>query len=193
MMFEKSRDTIETERLILRPWEATQEFAEGLYSYAKSDNVGPHAGWKPHADVEESMNIINNLFLNDPCGWAIVLKENGRIIGHIGAYEDSARESVNSMEIGYALSDEYWYKGIMTEACRAVMNYCFNRYGLAIMAIRTSEVNLRSQGVIRKCGFTYEGTLRKAYHIFTGIDRDSRFYSITREEWAVLEWAEIGE
>ena len=104
MMFEKSRDTIETERLILRPWEATQEFAEGLYSYAKSDNVGPHAGWKPHADVEESMNIINNLFLNDPCGWAIVLKENGRIIGHIGAYEDSARESVNSMEIGYALS-----------------------------------------------------------------------------------------
>ena len=71
----------------------------------------------------------------------------------------------------------------MTEAAKALMKYGFEKYDLAIMAIRTSEVNHRSQRVIEKCGFTYEGTLRKAYHIYTGEDRDSRFYSITREEW----------
>ena len=87
------------------------------------------------------------------------------------------------MELGYALSDRHWGKGYMTEAAKALMAYDFEKYDLAIMAIRTSEVNLRSQRVIEKCGFRYEGTLRKAYHIYTGEDRDSRFYSITREEW----------
>ena len=61
-----------------------------------------------------------------------------------------------------------------------------NGCDLVIMAIRTSEVNVMSQRVIEKCGFTYEGTIRKAYHIYTGEDRDSRFYSITREEWEAL-------
>ena len=63
------------------------------------------------------------------------------------------------------------------------MDYAFRKYDLVIMSIRTSEVNIRSRRVIEKCGFTYEGTLRKAYHIYTGVDRDSRLYSITREEW----------
>ena len=88
-----------------------------------------------------------------------------------------------TMELGYALAEKCWGKGYMTEAAKALMKYAFEKYNLVIMAIRTSEVNRRSQRVIEKCGFKYEGTIRKAYHIYTGLDRDSRFYSITREEW----------
>ena len=43
---------METERLILRPWELSD--AEDLYAYASTPKVGPMAGWKPHESVEES-------------------------------------------------------------------------------------------------------------------------------------------
>lgn len=174
---------IKTERLLLTPWEDTDECAEGLYSWAKNPNVGPHAGWAPHKSVEDSRNIIREMFIPSREAWAIRDKETKKIIGNISVYEDSAREGVNSMEIGYALSEDYWGKGLMTEACRAVIDYSFKEFDLTLIAIRTSSINKRSQSVIDKCGFTYEGTLRRAYHIYDGTDRDSRIYSLLREEW----------
>ncbi len=179
---EDSRDII-TERLRLTPWTASEEDVKGLYAWASNPNVGPNAGWKPHESLEESRNIIEKVFIASRDAYAIRDKRTNEIIGNISIYEDDARENVASMEIGYALAEERWGQGLMTEACKAIMDYAFNKYDLVIMAIRTSEVNSRSQRVIEKCGFTYEGTLRKAYHIYTGFDRDSRLYSITREEW----------
>ena len=174
---------IETERLRLTPWQDTKEDAEGLYAWASNPNVGPNAGWSPHASVEDSAKIIREMFIPGGDGFAIRLKDTDEIIGNISVYEDTAREGVKSMELGYALAEKCWGKGYMTEAAKALMKYAFEKYDLVIMAIRTSEVNRRSQRVIEKCGFKYEGTIRKAYHIYTGQDRDSRFYSITREEW----------
>lgn len=50
---------IETERLILRPWEETD--AERLYQYAKDPLVGPIAGFPVHTSVENSRNVIRNV------------------------------------------------------------------------------------------------------------------------------------
>ena len=50
---------LETERLILRPWNETD--AESLYEYAKNDRVGPIAGWQPHTSVENSREVIRLL------------------------------------------------------------------------------------------------------------------------------------
>lgn len=47
---------LETERLILRPWNESD--AESLYEYAKDPRVGPIAGWPPHKSVEESLDVI---------------------------------------------------------------------------------------------------------------------------------------
>ena len=52
----KSKMILETERLILRPWNETD--AESLYEYAKDDRVGPIAGWPPHTSVENSREVI---------------------------------------------------------------------------------------------------------------------------------------
>lgn len=179
-------NVIETERLRLTSWQDTDEDVAGLYSWASNPNVGPNAGWRPHGSLEESRKILTEVIMPGSDAYAIRDKETGEIIGNISIYEDSAREGVASMELGYALKEECWGKGYMTEAAKALMKYAFEKYDLAIMAIRTSEVNRRSQRVIEKCGFKYEGTLRKAYHIYTGEDRDSRLYSITREEWEEL-------
>ena len=51
---------LQTKRLILRPWQEID--AESLYEYAKNPEVGPIAGWPPHKDVEESRDVIKNVF-----------------------------------------------------------------------------------------------------------------------------------
>ena len=175
--------TLETERLILRMWE--KKDAGALYAYAKNPNVGPHAGWKPHTSEAESKEIITDLFLTNMC-WAIVDKETGRLIGSIGMEEDYLRPNIRSKELGYSLSEEYWGRGIMTEAASRLINYAFEFLRLDILSIRTGENNKRSQSVINKCGFTYEGTLRRAYKVYDGTIRETRCYSMLREEYENL-------
>ena len=170
---------LETERLVLRMY--TEDDAEGLYAYAGNPNVGPHAGWKPHESPGESLQIIRELFLPAE-SWAIRLKGSDRIIGTIGLEPDRHRDE-NSREIGYSLAEDMWGRGIMTEACREVLRFAFRELGLAIVGICTAPDNRRSQGVIRNCGFRYEGTIRRAYRTYTGECRDSLCYSMLKEEF----------
>lgn len=174
--------TIETERLRLTPWTLSEEDIAGLYAYACDPDVGPNAGWKPHADEEESAQIIQELFLPNEV-WAIREKESGRIVGSIGLEPDRRREDVASKEMGYSLGKAFWGKGYMTEAAKAVIDYAFAEEPLVVLAICTGPENKRSQRVIEKCGFQYEGMQRKGYHIYDGSDRDNLVYSMLREEW----------
>ena len=180
-MFRKIKvPKLETDRLILRTWERRD--APDLYEYARNPNVGPAAGWKPHESVGESKAIIDEIFRANTT-WAIESKETGRVIGSVGLEPDKIRTNINSRELGYSLSEDHWGRGIMTEAAGRVIQYAFEEMDLKVLMIRTSETNLRSQGVIRKCGFTYEGTLRRAYRIYDGTLREVRVYSMLREEY----------
>ncbi|MEG1470062.1 MAG: GNAT family protein [Anaerovoracaceae bacterium] len=174
---------LETERLLLTPWKA--EDAEDLYAYAKNPNVGPHAGWAPHKDVAESREIIVNLFMPAEA-WEIRDKGTGKVIGTIALEADKHRPDTKSKEIGYSLAEECWGKGIMTEATGEVLRFSFEELGLDIVGICTSPVNIRSQRVIEKCGFKYEGTIRRTYLTYDGTIRDSRCYSMLKEEWEKL-------
>ena len=57
---------MKTKRLVLRKW--TEADAESLYEYAKDSEVGPIAGWPPHKSVEESLDVIRNVFNGPPFG-----------------------------------------------------------------------------------------------------------------------------
>lgn len=171
---------LETERLFIRRWQVKD--ASSLFEYAKHKEVGPAAGWKPHESVLESRNIITTLFMpND--SFKIVLKENNKIIGSIGFEPDKYRPGIKSMELGYSLSHDYWGRGLMTEAALRVIEYGFSDLGLDIISIVTTEINRRSQGVIKKCGFVLEGNLRRCYRIYTGEIRNCMVFSMLKEEW----------
>lgn len=177
------KDTIKTERLILRP--CTLEDSEALYEYMKNPNVGPHAGWAPHKSLEETKEIVKSIFLNAKT-FVICLpigNEESKVIGIIGLENDIHRPDGNSREIGYSLAEEHWGNGYMTEAAKAVIEYGFNEMGLDQIAIGTSDENIRSQRVISKCGFVYEGTIRRSYKTYDGSLRNTRIYSILRSEW----------
>ena len=65
---------METERLLLRPWQDSD--AETLFKYASDPEVGPRAGWPPHKSVEESLEIIRTVFSAEGM-WAVIWKEIG--------------------------------------------------------------------------------------------------------------------
>ena len=159
--------------------------AAELFEYAKDPDVGPNAGWKPHANPAESRMIIDQLFRRNMT-WAITEKETGAVIGSIGFEEDKYRPQINSREMGYSLAKSRWGRGYMTEAARRLIRYGFDELKLDVLMIRTSNTNLRSQRVIDKCGFVYEGTLRRAYRTYDDGKREVRCYSMLREEYEKL-------
>ena len=177
-------ETVETERLRLRAWSI--EDAADLYDYAKNPNVGPHGGWKPHESVMESFSIITDLFMKAYYSWAIILKEDDRLIGSIGYEKDPRRREINCLELGYALGEDCWGKGYMTEAANAALKHGFGALRLDMVSIYRNPENKRSGRVIEKCGFYYEGTLRKANLVYNGEVRDVACYSMKKEEYNAL-------
>ncbi len=147
---------IETPRLILRPFRQTDLM--DLFCYASVDGVGQRAGWKPHETVEESEKILS-MFIGHKKVLALEETESGRVIGSLGLEElgnlDSSFESLLGREIGYVLSRDYWGRGLMPEAVKAVVNYCFDTLGFDFLTCAHFIWNQQSHRVIEKCGFLY--------------------------------------
>jgi ribosomal-protein-alanine N-acetyltransferase len=181
--YSKDGRSITTERLLLRRF--SEDDAQEVFELAKDPDVGPRAGWNPHENIEETLTVLRNIIMPSDA-FAITLKDSGKVIGDIAIEEDRYRPDADSGELGYWLGKEYWGKGYMTEAARAVIDYAFGEKGLSMLGICTSPVNSRSQRVIEKCGFVYEGTIRRTYKIYDGTLRDSRVYSMTKEEYELL-------
>lgn len=171
---------LETNRLILRPFALTD--LDDLYEYAKSENVGPNAGWPPHESKDTSLEILNS-FIDGNQIRAIVLKENNKVIGSIGVHKDYKREIIGCRMIGYVLSEDYWGKGIMPEGVKAVIKHLFEEENLQVVSCYHFPFNTQSKRVIEKCGFVYEGTIRCASEMYDGSISDDVCYSITRNDY----------
>ncbi|HET9137350.1 MAG TPA: GNAT family protein, partial [Candidatus Kapabacteria bacterium] len=85
------------------------------------------------------------------------------------------------LEVGYALHDDFWNKGIVAEATRAVIDSIYANTDMnRIEALCVSD-HTRSYRVMEKSGMQFEGILRQASMMKSGIC-DMRIYSILREE-----------
>lgn len=147
---------IETERLILRPWQESD--LEDFYEYARVDGVGQMAGWQPHESIEVSRTILSN-FIAHRRTFALELKENGKTIGSLGLELRGEDEWIDprlaGREIGYVLNKDYWGRGLMPEAVRAVIDYCFRVAHFDYLTVCHYDWNTQSRRVIEKSGFTF--------------------------------------
>ena len=146
---------IETDRLILRPWRESD--LDDLYEYARVPGVGEMAGWCHHRSREESKQILN-MFICDKKTLALELKENRKVIGSIGLEgiePEFDPKDLNGREIGYAMSKDYWGRGLMPEAVKAVIRYCFEIMKMDYLTCGHFVQNHQSRRVIEKCGFEY--------------------------------------
>ena len=152
---------IETERLIIREWYLSD--LDDFFEYASVPGVGENAGWSHHKDKEESLRILTK-FIEEKKTFAIVYKENNKAIGSIGVEryggEDKITEFIDykGREIGYVLSKDYWGRGLMTEAVKAVIDYLFNTLDYDFLLCGFFDFNVRSKRVQEKCGFGRNGS-----------------------------------
>ena len=149
---------LETERLILRPWEESD--AESLYEYAKDERVGPIAGWPVHADVENSREIIRAV-LSVPETNAVCLKEDNRAIGSVGLLIGKASNldiPDTEGEIGYWIGVPFWGQGLIPEAVRELIRHAFCDLKLKRLWCGYFEGNEKSKRAQEKCGFVYHHT-----------------------------------
>lgn len=157
--------------MTIRPWRESD--AGALFKYASDPDVGPRAGWPPHASAEESLDVIRNIFM-DGCTWAIELKAAGEAIGCIGYYpygKSNIEIGVNDAEIGYWIGKPWWNLGICTEALGAIVDYCFNVMGFTTLWSDFFVDNPASGRVMAKCGFTDTGRINWCSNLYRGNDR----------------------
>lgn len=147
---------LRTNRLILRPF--NEDDLEDLFEYASVEGVGERAGWKHHENIAETSQILE-MFIKEKKTFAVVLKENSKVIGSIGIEKYGREESLSEFfdykgrEIGFVLSKDYWGQGLMPEALKGVIEYCFNELDYDFLLCGHFDFNTQSARVQEKLGF----------------------------------------
>lgn len=144
---------LKTKRTILRSWKYSDLY--DFYQYAKMEEIGKMAGWKPHESPEETAIVLKD-FIDKKNTFAIEIEN--KVVGSIGIekYEENLFPEFSSYkcrEIGYALSKEMWGQGIMPEVLNEVVRYLFQEKQLDVIICGHFLSNLQSKRVQEKCGF----------------------------------------
>ena len=176
---------IETERLILRRFEHTDD--EAMLKYWIADEKIQSLYSEPVYTTKEAVKELLDKYISsyekdDYYRWAIIEKTTGECIGQIAYFLVDSKNQF--AEIEYCIGSEFQCNGFATEATKAVIAYGFDKMNLHKVQICTKTINLPSKRVIEKCGFTYEGTLRDYFYL-NGEYVGRLYFSILREEYKI--------
>jgi [ribosomal protein S5]-alanine N-acetyltransferase len=176
----KDLPTLETERLILRKMVLND--AEAVFAYASNSEVSRYTLWETHRSIEDSRAFLEFATQKYENGgepdWGIVYRGNGCLVGACGLVNWEAEHA--RAEVGFVLSREYWGRGLMSEAVRAILRFGFERMNLNRIEARCIAENAASARVMEKAGMVYEGTLRQREYI-KGAYRDIKLYAILKK------------
>lgn len=176
----KDLPTLETERLILRKMVLND--AEAVFAYASNSEVSRYTLWETHRSIEDSRAFLEFATQKYENGgepdWGIVYRGNGCLVGACGLVNWEAEHA--RAEVGFVLSREYWGRGLMSEAVRAILRFGFERMNLNRIEARCIAENAASARVMEKAGMAYEGTLRQREYI-KGAYRDIKLYAILKK------------
>ncbi|MGG2065014.1 GNAT family N-acetyltransferase [Bacillus sp. S14(2024)] len=174
--------TLITERLCLRP--LTIQDAADIFEYASNPEIATYTVWYPHETLQDSQifvqSILDQYEKGEMAAYGIELKNEKRIIGTCGFIEYDKNH--HKAELAYALSPNYWRRGIATEAAKACIHYGFETLQLNRIEARCHASNVQSEQVLKRLGMQYERTFRKDMFV-KGAYRDTKMYAILRDEY----------
>jgi ribosomal-protein-alanine N-acetyltransferase len=176
--------TIDIGDYILR--EQKIEDAENFFRYYSDPVVNKYIVSSIPTSIEETIMELKywiNVFdHNDGIYFAIANKNDNKMIGSIGV--SGANRNHNRIEASYDLAEEYWGRGIMTRALKAVLKYSFEELKFNRIEAFAIAENVSSNKVLKKCGFLFEGNLRQhRFHNEKYIDIG--IYSALRQEYLI--------
>ena len=166
---------------ILRPWrqadiEAVAEAADNPNIAANLRNIFP----SPYTLADAKWFVEDCIAQGETRQLMRAIAVNGRAAGSISvSRKDDVYEK--SAELGYWLAEDYWGRGIMTEAVRQICREAFDRFDILRIFAEPFAENLGSRRVLEKAGFVCEGTMRMGVYKY-GRVQSSCMYALLREE-----------
>ncbi len=142
---------LETERLILRKF--TQTDIEALYMLLKDEEVNQFLPWYPMKTIEETKKFYEERYAAkyeqpQAYAYAICLKSNNYAIGYINV------DMEEHHDFGYGLHKDFWNRGIVTEAGKALIQQV-KKDGMLYITATHDVKNPRSGRVMQKLGMKY--------------------------------------
>ena len=144
----------------IRRWELSdaRDLATALSNKKIQDNLRDGLPY-PYTEQDGKEFISAMLAANENDTFAFAITVNGKVIGSIGAFRQGNIHR-QTAELGYYIAEEYWGKGIMTEAVKQLCDYVFSNTDIIRIYAEPFAYNIGSNRVLEKAGFQYEGTLR---------------------------------
>ena len=144
--------TIETERLILRT--VTVEDAEAIFKWASDPEVNKFMIYPLHPDIEVTREWLRSRDTDgtDEFDLGFVLKETGELIGQGGLVY---HEDLDVWAVGYNLRKDYWGRGLVPEAMKAIIDFVDKEKGIRAIVGEFAKDNSKSRRVMEKLGMTY--------------------------------------
>lgn len=181
---------IETERLILRPF--AEDDAADAFEYLREPMV--HCFYCMRVNnLEESKKAVLERAKNKELYFAIVLKENGKVIGEIDAMSEATAPDIkdavqDTFSPCWMLNPDYQGKGYAYEAASAFFNYLFNEKGARRIYAYTEDYNLPSQKMCEKLSMRREGEFKEFVSFINDengnpIYENTYQYAILKKEW----------
>ncbi len=173
-------DSIETKRLIIRPFKI--EDAKAMFdNWANDKEVTKYLEWEPISDVKQAEEMVEEWIqkmkeIDNYFQWVIILKENNEVVGNIAYFEDH--------EIGYCLSKKYWNQKIASESLKAVIDYLFTKTDCEEIWGSHYLKNSVSGKVMEKCNMKFikqEDAIKPRNG-----ETKMNFYKITKQDFLKL-------
>ncbi|WP_054703904.1 GNAT family N-acetyltransferase [Bacillus sp. JCM 19041] len=164
MIYQETKKTIETDRLLLRLFK--EEDAETVSMMCNNYNLYKSTLTLPYPyTLDCALSWIatheQNFEENKRYEFAITDKSSGQLYGAISI---SNQQPFRNGELGYWVAEEHWGNGYGTEAAKAVIEFVFNEKNYHRVYARFLKSNPASGKIMVKCGMEYEGIQKD--HVF---------------------------
>jgi len=168
---------LELKQCTIRPWR--MDDAESVARHANNRKIwlGVRDLFPHPYTIEDAREFLQRAITDQP-EMKFCVEIGGVAVGGIGVHpgQDVHRYTAT---VGYWLGEQFWGRGIMTEAVTAVTDFCFDNFPLRRISAEVFSNNPASARVVEKAGFTFEGRLKN--HVLK--DRkllDSLLYARTK-------------
>ena len=165
----------------IRKWELSdaKAVASALSNTKIQDNLRDGLPY-PYTEQDGVDFISAMLSADENETFAFAITIDGKVIGSIGVFRKGNIHR-QTAELGYYIAEEYWGKGIMTEAVKQICEYVFDKSDIIRIYAEPFAYNAASCHVLEKAGFQYEGTLR-SNAVKNGEVIDMKMYSLLKSE-----------
>jgi ribosomal-protein-alanine N-acetyltransferase len=150
---------LETDRLVLEPLRIAH--ADALFRMLSDPEVTGAIHEVPHASVDVTRTHVGGILKRHETrtgiSWALTLKGEGETIGLASLH--SVSWANRRGDLGFDLASRAWRRGLMSEALRSIIDFCFSRLRFLKVCAQNTVDNDRCHALLLNLGFQQEGLL----------------------------------